>query len=399
MRILLADSLSDSAVLSLRADGHEVALRPGANAATLPDEIADADVLVVRSTRVTRAVFEAGRRLGLVVRAGAGTNTIDVSAASEHGVFVANCPGQNSIAVAELTIGFLHALDRRIAEAAADAREGRWRKGHYSNARGLCGRTLGLVGLGRIAQEVALRARAAGMRVIAWTPNLDDARAQRLGVERALSLDALASESDAVSMHLPYRREMKGFFGSSFFGAMRHGAIFINTARGELVDEVALCEAVTAHGLRVGLDVLDGEPEQGDAPLTSAVAQLPGVLVTPHIGASTAQAQEAIAAEAVRVIRAFVHGDAPPNCVNLMEKSPARFALTVRHYDRVGVLAGVLDVLRACQINVKEVTNRIFAGGGTACCQLALDSEPPDGVLDELRRRVDQVIAVEKTEL
>src|SRR4051812_31705174 len=183
--------------------------------------------------------------LSLVVRAGAGYNTIDVATASKRGIYVSNCPGKNAIAVAELAIGLLLSLDRRIPDNVADLRAGTWNKKEYSKAAGLFGRTLGVVGTGSIGREVILRAHALGMKVLAWSRRLDDEEAARLGVERARSVADLSGRADAVTLHVALTPETRGLLGEAAIDRLRPRAMVINTSRAEVVDGVALARAVT----------------------------------------------------------------------------------------------------------------------------------------------------------
>ena len=297
------------------------------------------DVLVVRSTKVPEAVLAAGA-LKLVVRAGAGYNTIDVAAASRRGIYVSNCPGKNSVAVAELAFGLILALDRQIADNVIALRQGQWNKSGFSKARGLFGRTLGLIGLGQIGREVASRARAFGLPVVAWSRSLTDDVARQLGVTRKDSPAAVAAAADIVSLHVALNPQTKGLIDAAFFAAMRPGAYFINTSRAEVIDQAALARAVQEKGIRAGLDVFAAEPAGGAGEFADPIVKLPGVYGTHHIGASTEQAQEAIAAETVRIIRTFQQTGQVPNVVNLARTTPATCALVVRHLDRPGVLAG-----------------------------------------------------------
>ena len=212
------------------------------------------DVLVVRSTKVPEAVLAAGA-LKLVVRAGAGYNTIDVAAASRRGIYVSNCPGKNSIAVAELAFGLILALDRQIADNVIALRQGQWNKSGFSKARGLFGRTLGLIGLGQIGREVALRAKAFGLPVVAWSRSLTADAARQLGVQRMDSPVEVAAAADIVSLHVALNAQTRGLIDAAFFAAMRPGAYFINTSRAEVVDQAALARAVEEKGIRAGLDV------------------------------------------------------------------------------------------------------------------------------------------------
>jgi len=397
MKLLVADKFSEQHLTSLRALGLEVAYKPELGAADLPANLADVAILVVRSTEVTAAAIDAGETLTLIVRAGAGVNTIDRKAASRRGIFVANCPGKNSVAVAELTLALLLAIDRRVPEQVADLRGGKWNKKEYGKADGLLGKTFGVIGFGSIGREVAARAKAFGMTVVAWSRSLDDATAKAHGVERAASPRAVAERSDIASVHLALSADTRGLLGEEFFAALRPGAIFLNTARAEVVDPAALDRAVRDRGLRAGVDVHPGEPDTGSGSVAFPLVALPGVYGSHHVGASTRQAENAIADEAVRIVRSFLERGEVPNCVNLSRPggSGATCQLVVRHHDRVGVLANVLASLRRHQINVKEMENQIFDGAAAACATIRLQSVPPAECLAEIRGRSDEIIHAE----
>ena len=390
--LLVADAFPKDLLAPVAALGLAIDHRPDVPAKDLPAAARDASILVVRSKQVASAVFDAAPALSLVVRAGAGVNTIDVAAASRRGVFVANCPGQNSIAVAELAIGLLLALDRRIPDNVALLRAGRWDKKGFSEARGVFGRTLGVAGVGSIGREVVRRAQALGMRVVAWSRSLDDATARGLGVERARDLLALAREADFLSLHVALTKETRGLISREVLAALRPGAALVNTARAELVDEAALLEAVQAGRLRLAADVFAGEPEKGQAEFAPPLAKLPGVYGTHHIGASTAQAQEAIARETVRIVESYVRTGQVPGCVNVARRTPARARLVVRHLDRVGVLANVLTIVREAGINAEEIRNTVFEEAVAASCAIDLDERPPDAVLERIRGRKDEIL-------
>jgi D-3-phosphoglycerate dehydrogenase len=400
MKILIADAFSEKHLTALRGLGLEVDYRPHLSAADLPEAVAGCQVLVVRSTQVSAATIQAGAALGLIVRAGAGVNTIDRQAASARGVFVANCPGQNAVAVAELTLGLLLSLDRRLPDQVADLRAGRWNKKEYSQAQGLFGRTLGVIGTGAIGQAVIARARAFGMQVVAWSRSLTPEGAQALSVQRCESVPQLCGIADAVTVHVAYTPETRGLLGEAALGRLRPRAMVINTSRAEVVDGAALRRAIAEKGLRVALDVFDKEPEGGTGPFLDDVVGLPGVYGSHHVGASTEQAQEAIADETLRIVRAFVQGGNVPNCVNLMppQRTPVRAELVVRHYDKVGVLAEVLGAIRRHQINVEEMQNQIFEGARAACARIRLGARPGPELLAEIRARTDEIIHVEVLE-
>jgi D-3-phosphoglycerate dehydrogenase / 2-oxoglutarate reductase len=395
VKVLIADAFPKDRLADVAGLGLVVDHRPDVAVKDLSTAVMGASILVVRSKQVPAEVFERADALSLVIRAGAGVNTIDVAAASKAGVYVANCPGQNAIAVAELAIGLMVALDRRIPDNVERLRAGQWDKKAFSEAAGLFGRTLGVVGLGAIGRETAKRALGLGMRVVAWSRSLDDARAAELGVERAVDVLDVARQSDVLSLHLPLKPQTRGVVSREVLAALRPGSLLVNTARAELIDQAALLEAVRAGRLRVGVDVHAGEPEKGQAAFDSELAKLPGVYGTHHIGASTAQAQDAIAAETVRILAAFVRDGSVPNCVNVARRSPARARLVVRHYDKVGVLANVLSALREAGINVEEVHNTIFEGAAAACCVMQLGARPDAALIDRIGSRRDEVMFVE----
>ena len=393
MRIYIADNFEQSGRDAIAALGCQLIYQPklkdDALVAALRAE--RPDVLVVRSTKVTEAMLDAAP-LKLVVRAGAGCNTIDVAAASQRGIYVSNCPGKNSVAVAELAFALILALDRRVADNVIALRAGTWNKTEFSKARGLYGRTLGLIGVGQIAREMIPRAQAFGMKVIAWSRGLTDERANALGIGRRDSIIALARDADIVSVHLALTTETRGILAADFFAAMKSGACFINTARGEIVDEAALLDAIKHKNIRVGVDVYASEPATGTADFASPLASQSAVYGTHHIGASTEQAQEAIAAEAVRIIRSFLQSGQVPNVVNLATRTPATCILAVRHRDRPGVLAAVLDAISSARINVQEMENVVFEGAQAAVARIHLETTPPSQMLADVARGNDNIL-------
>jgi len=393
MKVLVADKLEDSGRRGLAEAGCDVLYQPDLNGDALAKVLADsgAEVLIVRSTQVTRPML-AGGRLSLVVRAGAGTNTIDLKAASELGIQVANCPGKNAIAVAELAFGLMLALDRHLVDGASDLRSGKWNKKVYSNAKGLYGRTLGLLGTGRIGQEMIVRARAFGMPVIAWSRSLDASRAAELGVFHAASPTEVAARCDILSVHLALASDTRGIVGDGVFASMRPGAFFVNTSRAEVVDEAALERAVRERGVRAGLDVFVGEPEGGTGSVDAPIFSLPGVIGSHHVGASTDQAQEATAAETVRIVRMYRASRRAPNVVNLAQKSPATHLLVVRHLDRVGVLAAVFDCLKRAGVNVQETENLVFEGAQAAVARIHVDHAPSEADIEAVRTSSPHVL-------
>ena len=396
MNLLIADKLEEEAIRALKEiRGLEVTSNPTLSKDALPGALADVDILVVRSKEVRAPAIDAAKRLALIVRAGAGTNTIDVEAASARGVYVANCPGKNAVAVAELAVGMMLALDRRLGPATASIASGKWEKGEFGKADGLFGKRLGVAGLGSIGREVVARGKALGLEVSAWSRSLTPERAREIGVQYAPSLEMLASQSDILSLHLPLAKETRGIVDGRVLAGMPKGAMVINTARAEVLDYGALEDAVRNRGLRAGLDVFPNEPEGGSGSYAHPLAGHPNVVTTPHIGASTQQAQLAIAAEVVRIVKQFVETGRVPNCVNLAAHNPARCQLVVRHFDRVGVLASVLGVIKQHGINVEEMANAPFAGHKAAVARLSLGTFPSAACLQELEQCSPDVIHVE----
>ena len=400
MRVLIADKFEQSGRDGLEAIGCEVSYQPDLKDEALVEAVRTEapDVLVVRGTKVTEPMLGAGQ-IKLVVRAGAGYNTIDVAAASRRGIYVSNCPGKNSIAVAELAFALILALDRRIPDNVMALRRGEWNKKEFSKARGLYGRTLGLVGVGKIGQEMIPRARAFGMPVIAWSRSLTQERATALGVEYKATPVEVAREADIVSVHVALNPDTKGFLGADFFSAMRRGAYFINTARGEVVDQPALIDAMKSRGIRAGLDVYAGEPTSATAEFADGIRNEASLYGTHHIGASTDQAQEAIAAETVRIVREFKETGKVPNVVNLARQTPATHRLVIRHLDRPGVLATVLDAIKSEHINVQEMENIVFEGAEAAVARINLDNAPSRELLDGLQAGNPDIIELDLLKL
>jgi D-3-phosphoglycerate dehydrogenase len=404
MKVLIADKFEQSGIDGLKAAHCEVIYQPDLKDEALATAIRDsgAEILIVRGTPVTAAMLEGGA-LSLIVRAGAGYNTIDVAAASRRGIYVSNCPGKNSIAVAELTFALILALDRRVPDSAAELRAGHWNKKEYSKARGLFGRTIGLLGYGSIGQEVATRAIAFGMPVVVWSRRFAEGEAppSNLPIRIAKSPEQVAEAADILSLHLALAPETKGIVNRSVLSKLKPGSYVINTARGDVLDYAALEEAVRERQIRVGLDVFPGEPSAAAADFVSTITSMPNVYGTPHVGGSTDQAQEAIAAETVRVVVSYKTTGKVPNVVNLAVKTPATHVLVVRHRDRPGVLAHVFECLRSGGINVQETENVIFEGAEAAVARINVDAAPAEPLLTSIRGHQDiidlHVVAIAKS--
>jgi D-3-phosphoglycerate dehydrogenase len=401
MKVLVADKFEKVGVDGLKELGCTVVVEPDVKAEALPARIREVDphILIVRGKKVSADALKAGTALTLVIRAGAGIDTIDVDAASGLGVFVSNCPGKNSIAVAELVLGLLLAMDRRIPDQSADLRSGKWGKGEYSKARGLYGRTLGIVGLGQIGREVASRAQAFGMKVVGWSRSLTHEEADRLGITYAQTPLEVARLSDAVSINVAATGDTKNLVSAEFLAAMRPGAYLINTSRGSVVDEAALDRAVREKGIRAALDVFQNEPAGSSGEFGNPIVHVPGVYGTHHVGASTEQAQVAIAHEVIRIVQAFRDTGEVPNVVNRLARSSATHVLTIRHRNRPGVLAHVFSVLAGAEINVEEVENIIYHGAQATLARIHLDGAPTNGAIERIRSGNADIISVELSEI
>jgi len=400
MTILVADNIADVGIETLKRAGHEVVEQPTLN----PDGLVEAlssrtpQVLIVRSTRVPANALDASPHLGLIVRAGAGYDTIDVEGASNRGIFVANCPGKNSVAVAELTMGLILALDRRIPDNVAEARAGHWNKKAFAQAAGIKNRRIGVIGVGSIGEAVIQRAKAFDLNVIAWSRSLTREDAERMGIGWRSDPMEIAPDADIVTLHVAATPDTKHLANRAFFEAMSDGALFINTTRASVVDEDALAWAVDAKDLRAGLDVMAGEPSQKEGDFSHPLADHPNVYMTHHIGASTQQAQNATAQEAARVITTYDETGTVPNCVNLAKQTPAKHQITVRHRDKVGVLAAVLDEMRRVGWNIQEMDNLIFEGAQAASASIRFDGDLDDDTIRRIENH-DDVFAVTMIEL
>lgn len=402
MRVLCADALPDDLLAPLREAGHDVIVDGDLTAETIPGALANnpADVLVVRSTKVTADAIAASDALGLIVRAGAGTDNVDKSAASAAGIYVSNVPGQNAIAVAELAMALLLAIDRHVAAGMADFAAGAWNKKLYSKADGIYGKTIAIIGLGEIGFALAERARGFGMTVTALRkPGRSAEALSRLrsaGITLVDTEDELLASADVVSIHVPKSPETTGMCDASFFAKMNDGAVFLNTARGDVVDEVALLEAMDTKGIRAGLDVWPNEPSTGAGEWSSPLSTHDNVVGSHHIGASTSQAQNAVAQGTVSVIEAYLEGRIT-NCVNLVNEPAGAAILTVRHLDRVGVLAKVLQTLRSAGLNVQDMSNQLFTGSVAAVASIHLEHAPSPDLLHTIESD-DDVLAVSVAE-
>lgn len=398
MKALIADRLPDAHVGKLR-EIVDVEYAPNLTADSLRDHCVGVSILVVRGTRVRADVIEGADDLELIVRAGAGTENIDMQAASARGIYVTSCPDKNSAAVAELTMGLLLAVDRRIPEQSMALKERRWDKIGFSKSDGLKGKVFGVIGTGAIGKEVIKRAKAFDMSVIASSRSLTDEKAVELGVSHARTIDELLDKCDIISLHVSLAPETKHLLSADRIAKLKPGTIVLNTSRGAIIDNAALVQALQSGRIRAGLDVYENEPAEGKGEFTSMLADAPNWVGTHHIGASTAQAQNATADETVRIIETYVETGNVENCVNFAKETPAVYELIVRHYDRMGVLTRILSDLRGSKINVHEVHNIIFEGANAAVARIQINTYPPKSTLDKMSARKDEIIHIKIAKL
>lgn len=398
--VLIADNFEASGIAALEQLGCEVDIDASLDGALLTQMVQEKDpsVLVVRSTKVNEETIKAGRNLSLIVRAGAGYDTIDIAAASAQGISVANCPGMNALAVAELAWGLILSCDRRIPDQTQDLRQGVWKKKEYSKASGLHGRTLGIVGLGRIGQAVAARGKAFGMNVVGWSRSLTSEIADQYGIGYCEALTNLARMSDVISVNVAANKDTAKLIDEKFCECMRPGSILVNTSRGSVVDESALIRAIREKQIRAGLDVFADEPKAGSKDFVDPITKEPGVFGTHHVGASTAQAQEAIADETVRIIETWIKTGQVSNCVNLASRTSASELISVRHLNKPGVLAHVFEVLGTSGLNVEEMENVIYDNAVAACARIQIGGPLEDSQMDAIRKHKN-IISITRTSI
>jgi D-3-phosphoglycerate dehydrogenase len=352
MKIVVADDLPSSALDLLRAEGGwDIDARSGRKPEALAADLADADALMVRSaTKVTAALMAAAPRLRIIARAGTGVDNVDVEAASARGILVVNAPGANSISVAEHACALMLALARSVPAADRAMKDARWEKKRFLGNE-LRGKTLGVAGLGRIGQEVAQRARAFGMRVVAHDPFIATDVAKSLGVE-LMPLDQVCANADYLTLHLPSTAETKHLFDDARFARCKPGIRLINTARGELIDEGALRRAIEGGIVAAAaLDVFEIEP-----PADWSLAQMPQVVATPHIAASTEEAQELVGIDTAATVRDFLLHGVVRNAVNFPSVHPdemQRLQPWIRLADRLGALVSQLGPARIEALGVR----------------------------------------------
>lgn len=393
MNVTIADKLPEDAVDQLNKLGLSVEFQPSLKEGDLSEGLKSAQILIVRSTVVSKDCIEKSPNLSLIIRAGAGVNNIDIEAASEKGIYVANCPGKNAIAVAELTLGLILSIDRQIPANVSDFNSGNWNKAVYAKADGIYGKTLGIIGTGMIGSEVIRRAKEFGLKIVAWSRSLTPGKAEEMEIERADSIEEVAKSCDIMSVHLAMNPQTKEIISKEVFSLLKDDSVFINTSRAGVVDEEALYSEVKNGRLKAGLDVFSDEPEFKEGEFSSRFQNLENVYVTHHIGASTNQAQLAVANDAVDIVRGYVKEGRVRNWLNRCEHTESPWQLVVRHYDKPGVIANVMNELKEAKINAQELENVIFDQKIAACCTIQLDANPTDEVLNNIRTRQDEVIS------
>ncbi len=394
LKVLVADKFPDKYIQQMKDLDLEVIYNAKLGEKDLPEAALDVDIIVVRSTVVNEETINKGKKLNLIIRAGSGVNNINIAAANKKGIYVTNCPGMNAVAVAELAVGLMIALDRFIPDNVSDFNKGVWNKDKYSKGKGLKGKTLGLIGVGNIGKEVAKRALAFEMNVY----GKDISRIEGVQIKDFSEMDQLLPLCDVVSIHLPATPQTKGLFNKQMFSYMKDGAYLINTSRQDVINEDDLLEAVKEKNIRYACDVFKGEPEGKAGEVSSKLMNNPNIYVTHHIGASTEQAQDAVAEETLNIIKKFVHSGVIDHWVNRAKIIDANFQLVVKHYDKPGVLATVLDVIRAGNINIEEIENIIFEGGIAACCTMKLQAAATADMLKQISENAN-VISISHVEI
>ncbi|MGE0480253.1 MAG: phosphoglycerate dehydrogenase [Phycisphaerae bacterium] len=401
MKILIVDKFERWGIDQLKTLAEDVVMETGLKGDALAARIAEykPDALIVRSTKINADALSASDRLRVVVRAGSGVDNIDLAAASKRGVMVSNCPGMNSVAVAELVMGLIVALDRRIPDNVIDFRAGKWNKKEYSKALGLKGRTLGVVGAGQIGSEVAARALACEMELLYYHLGRQR-RLQDFPHAKRVELDDLLKHSDYVTVHVPGGEGTTHVIDERRLGMLKTTAVLINTSRASVIDEKALVQALRTGRIRAAaLDVFENEPPADGASVESPLRDVPNLYVTHHIGASTEQAQLAVAAETVRIVAQYKASGKLPNCVNLQVQPRATCLLIVRFANKPGGLAHVFNHIAREEINVEEMDHVVYDGGHSACAQIRLDRHPSADVLNTIRTGHPNVLGVELMEV
>ncbi len=386
MQIFVACELPPMTIEGLRSLASSVVYRPAATAHQVRDAIADVGVLIVDTLRVSSEILGRAKALQMIVRAGPGPGEIALEDASAQGVFVSHCPDRHAAAVAELVFGLILALDRRIVENTRALEDGRWSRQSFVGARGLAGRTIGVLGFGAIGKLIARRAWAFEMDVVAWSPTLLPLADTDGTIEFCNYPRELARKSDIVVVLDAASDEDAGVIvDAEFLSAMRHGAYLVHVGRPGAVDEAAVVEAAAERDLRVAADTFAAEPAGDQSRFRTPLAELPGFVGTQRMACITEQANDATAAEILHIVRSFMVSSEVVSCLNLCDRSPATWQLLLRVRDQVGVMASVLEAIRADGINAEEISSRVFLGAHAAWCTIALDERPSAEALTAIR--------------
>lgn len=381
--------MPEPALQQLRGLVRELQYEPNIGADRLRSLMTDVTILIVADQRVRRDVIDGSRTLQMIVRAGEGPGEIAVEDASTQGIFVSHCPEKYAEAVAELALGLIVALDRDIVSHALALREGRWDRSRVHEARGLAGRALGILGFDVSAQRLARLATDLGMQVYAWCPGFAPPADRATEIELCNFPHEVAQHCDVICVCQVPQNESLPVVDKPFLEAMVNGSILVHVGHPHAVDEAELAIAVQQRGIRVALDSHPTAPNMDRAKFRNALLDLPGAIGTPDIARTTGQARDSVAAEVVAIVRAFLVGGELHNCLNLLERSPATWQLVLRVRDQVGVMASILDAIRADGINAEEITSRVFIGAKAAWCSISLDERPSREAMESIRRLPD----------
>lgn len=388
MRILVACDLPAEAIDQLRELGGDVLLAPDPTAESIRSQIRDVGIVVVSRTRLPADLIHQAKALQLIVRAGDGPGNVAVDEASQQGVFVTHCPNKRAAAAAELAFGFIIALDRDIVDQTILLREARPTKGAPALARGLAGRNIGILGFGAVGMAIAERAIAFGMTVHAWSSSFTGDQSARTDVQWCHWPRELARRCEIVVVAPSEGGATPVLVDDEFVQNLPAGATLVHVGDPGAMDEAAVGRGIQTKQLRVALDTHGGDgAETGRS--RSKLLELPGVIATPRVAGVTAQARDAIAAEVVHVIQSFLVSGEVLNCLNLAERSPAKWQLVLRVRDQVGVMASILEAVRADGINAEEISSRVFTGAKAAWCTIALNERPSAEALDNIRSLQD----------
>ena len=391
MKVVVSDLFPDSTIEALRDAGLECYYDHTLKGPDLKQLLGEEQpqVLLVRSTRLPADIISASSSLELIVRAGTGTDGIDMGEASKKGIFVTHCPGKSAIAVAELVFGLITGADRSIPENVMQLRKGVWDKGRHAD--GLYGKTLGIVGLGDIGVEVAKRGRAFGMRLVGCDPVVTRPQAEEMGVEYRQTMEEVVGEADVLTFHVPVVRQTKFMLTPAILSTLKPDAMLVNTSRWDIVAEEDMLAVLEAKpGLRYACDCYRLEPMEHTCEFRNRLAEHPRVYGTCHVSSYTKQAELAFNEEAVNIILQYATSKTvnPRNCTNRARKTPATHTLAIRVLNEPGILAAIVRLLATEGWQVLEIDSAVFREA--KACRASLDFLPADvsrveAVLGEVR--------------